>query len=68
MSAQVIKINPKARYVIFVRDADPERVATIEGSLEKWWDSPSPVTVINLKEDEQVILEKLTLKRKPRGN
>lgn len=50
-----IKIDPTAKYVIFVRDADPEWMATVEESLQRW-----------LKSDKmewgQVFLEKIRVK------
>ena len=56
---EAIKIDPTARYVIFVRDADPEWAATVEQSLREWFDSKSKVIMVNVPGKGQVFLEKM---------
>ena len=54
---EVIKIDPTARYVIFVRDADPEWAVKVETSLREWFDSPSQVIMVNVPGKAKVYLE-----------
>jgi hypothetical protein len=61
---EVLKIDPTARYVIFVRDADPEWATKVEASLREWFDSPSKVIMVNVPGKAKVYLEKIREKKR----
>jgi hypothetical protein len=65
-----IKIDPECRYVLFVRDADPEWTVKTQGSLERWFKSESPVLMINIPEQATVYLEKVKVneRKQKKGN
>ena len=57
-----IKIDPTAKYVIFVRDAPPDWVVQVEESLQRWLKSDSRLIMVNVPGEGQVFLEKLRVK------
>lgn len=54
----IIKIDPMARYVILVRDADPEWAEMVQQSLRDWFASDNQVILVNVPGQGQVLLEK----------
>jgi len=56
---EAIKIDPTAKYVLFVRDAPPEWVTMVEKTLREWIDSPSRIIMVNIPGQGRVYLEKL---------
>lgn len=55
---EVIKIDPKARYVIFVRDAPREWAEKVQTSLSEWFASDSQAILVNVPGQGQVMLKK----------
>lgn len=60
---ETIKIDPTARYVILVRDADPEWAEMVQQSLRDWFESDNQVILINVPGQGQVILQKIQIER-----
>ena len=63
---ETIKIDPNARYVIFVRDAPEEWAEKVQASLEEWFASDNQAILVNVPGQGQVILKKII--RKENGN
>lgn len=58
---ETIRIDPTARYVILVRDADPEWAEMVQQSLRDWFESDNQVILVNVPGQGQVILQKTTI-------
>lgn len=55
---EVIKIDPDARYAIFVRDAPREWAEKMQAALSDWFASKSQAILINVPGQGQVMLKK----------